>query len=249
LEEARDMSVEGLTEANLSEEEVEQQLSGETVELKYGEEWPASAIGDEDNIKGQIDQIGKEEKEHTFQCSQEMEEEEHSMEFLKNFSQGDEHEATVELGSTAEGDEHSKEWLKIFNHEAEKEITAELKPAVEEERETDSMDFFDLCEELEALERRVNMQSHLIHAGASLHLSNAPTFQHISAHSREGEAPTLPFLNLKYDPIRINVVRLSENQAIPLYRQKIRSPLMADRLMALDSIQTRWPFKKLQCNR
>jgi hypothetical protein len=86
-------------------------------------------------------------------------------------------------------------------------------------------------------------------AGASLHLSNAPTFQHINAHSREGEAPTLPFLNSKYDPIGINVVRLSEDQAMPLYRQKIRSPLMADRLMALDSIQTRWPFMKLQCNR
>jgi hypothetical protein len=68
-------------------------------------------------------------------------------------------------------------------------------------------------------------------------------------HSREGETPTLPFLNLKYDPIQINVVRLSENQAIPLSRQKIRSPLMDDRLMALDSIQTRWPLNKLQCNR
>jgi hypothetical protein len=45
-------------------------------------------------------------------------------------------------------------------------------------------------------------------AGASLHLSNAPTFQHISAHFREGEALTLPFLNLKYDPIGICVVRL-----------------------------------------
>jgi hypothetical protein len=86
-------------------------------------------------------------------------------------------------------------------------------------------------------------------AGASFHISrcaNKPTHR---VHWRKGEAPTLPFLNLKYDPIGINVVRLSENQAMPLYRQKIRSPLMADRLMALDSIQTRWPFMKLQCNR
>jgi hypothetical protein len=30
-------------------------------------------------------------------------------------------------------------------------------------------------------------------AGASLHLSNTPTFQHIKAHSRRGEAPTLSF--------------------------------------------------------
>jgi hypothetical protein len=86
-------------------------------------------------------------------------------------------------------------------------------------------------------------------AGASLHLSNAPTFQHINVHFREGEALTLPFLNLKYNPIRIHVVSLSENQAISLNRKKIRSPLMADRLMALGSIQTRWPFMKLQCNR
>jgi hypothetical protein len=27
----------------------------------------------------------------------------------------------------------------------------------------------------------------------SLHLINAPTFQHIKAHSRRGEAPTLSF--------------------------------------------------------
>jgi hypothetical protein len=69
------------------------------------------------------------------------------------------------------------------------------------------------------------------------------------AHLREGETPTLPFLNFKYDIIRINVVRLSENQSIPLHRQNKRSPLMVDRLMALNSIQTRWSLKKLQCNR
>jgi hypothetical protein len=53
---------------------------------------------------------------------------------------------------------------------------------------------------------------------ASLHLNNAPTFQHISAHFREGEALILPFLNLKYNPIWIHVVRLNENQAISLNR-------------------------------
>jgi hypothetical protein len=79
--------------------------------------------------------------------------------------------------------------------------------------------------------------------------ADVPTSQHIGMHWRKGEAQTLPFLNLKYDPIGINVVRLSENQAMPLYRNKIRSPLMVDRLMALDSIQTRWPLMKLQCNR
>jgi hypothetical protein len=50
-------------------------------------EWPTSATGDEDNMKGQIDQIDEEEKEHTFQCGQEMEKEKSiQMELLKNFS-------------------------------------------------------------------------------------------------------------------------------------------------------------------
>jgi hypothetical protein len=79
-------------------------------------------------MKDQIDQIGKREKEHTFQCAQEMERE-----------------------------EHSEEWLKFFNQEVEQEIIVECEPTTEE-RETDSMDFVDLCEELEALERRVKMQ-------------------------------------------------------------------------------------------
>jgi hypothetical protein len=40
-------------------------------------EWPTSAIGYEDNIEVQIDQIGKKE-EYTFQCTPKMEKEEHS---------------------------------------------------------------------------------------------------------------------------------------------------------------------------
>jgi hypothetical protein len=56
-------------------------------------------------LKGHIDQIGKEEKENTFQCAQGMEKEEHSIELLKILNQGYEHKATVELGSTTEGDE------------------------------------------------------------------------------------------------------------------------------------------------
>jgi hypothetical protein len=150
-----------MTEVNLSEEEVEQQLSGETAELESATEWPASATGDEDNMKGQIDQIGTEEKENTFQCAQGIKKEEHSMEFLKIFSQGDEHKATVEFGSTVEGDENSDEWFKIFSQEVEQEITVECEPTAEEEA-TYSMDLVDLREELEALERRVNMKRHLI---------------------------------------------------------------------------------------
>jgi hypothetical protein len=41
-------------------------------------------------------QIVKEDKEHTFQCSQEIEKEEHLVELLKNFSQGYKHKETVE---------------------------------------------------------------------------------------------------------------------------------------------------------
>ena len=83
-------------------------------------------------MKVQIDQIGEEEKEHTFQCAKEMEKEEHSMELLKNFSQG-----------------------------YEKDITVQYEPTVEEE-EIDSMNLVDLSEEMEALERRVKMQKHII---------------------------------------------------------------------------------------
>jgi hypothetical protein len=54
-------------------------------------------------MKGQIDQIGEEEEENTFKCAQEMDKEEHSVESLNNFIQGDGHEATVELVSTTEG--------------------------------------------------------------------------------------------------------------------------------------------------
>jgi hypothetical protein len=88
---------EEMTEVNLSEEEAEQQLSGEIAELESATEWPTNATGDEDNMKVQIDQIGEEEKEHTFQCAQEMEKEEHSVELLKNFSQGAEQEITCRI--------------------------------------------------------------------------------------------------------------------------------------------------------
>jgi len=42
--------------------------------------------------------------------------------------------------------------------------------------------------------------------------TNASTVQHIGTHWRKGEAHTLQFLNLKYDPIRIYVVRLSKDK-------------------------------------
>jgi hypothetical protein len=51
-----------------------------------------------------------------------------------------------------------------------------------------------------------NLSQQPIDAGASLHLNNAPTFQHINTHFREGEALTLSFLNLKYDPLGICVL-------------------------------------------
>jgi hypothetical protein len=47
--------------------------------------------------------------------------------------------------------------LKIFSQGVEQEMTAALEPAAEEE--ADNIDFVELYEELEALERRVNMQS------------------------------------------------------------------------------------------
>ena len=46
-------------------------------------------------------------------------------------------------------------------------------------------------------------------AGASLHLSSAPAFQHINAHFRRkrGIEP-LTFLNMKSDPMGICIVRI-----------------------------------------
>jgi hypothetical protein len=90
-------------------------------------------------MKVQIDQIGKKEKEHTFQCAQEMENKEHSVELLQNFSQGYEHKAIVELGSTTEGDEYSCKWLENFSQGAEQEITVECGPTTEEEMQQNNL--------------------------------------------------------------------------------------------------------------
>jgi hypothetical protein len=57
----------------------------------------------------------------------------------------------------AEGDENSVELLEIFSQEAEWEMVAVLE--LTEEEEEYNMDFVDLCEELESLERRVMVQS------------------------------------------------------------------------------------------
>jgi hypothetical protein len=54
------------------------------------------------------------------------------------------------------GEENSKDLLKNFSPGAEQEMTATLEPAVEEEE--NNKDFVDLYEELEALERGVNMK-------------------------------------------------------------------------------------------
>jgi hypothetical protein len=59
--------------------------------------------------------------------------------------------------SPAEGEEHSAELLKIFSQEAEQEMTAALESAAE--GEADSIDFAELYEELEALERRLIVES------------------------------------------------------------------------------------------
>jgi len=68
----------------------------------------------------------------------------------------------LEHAQAEEENEHSKEWLKIFSREAEKEMTAALKlVAGEKEEEADIIDFVELYQEFEALERRVKV--HGIH--------------------------------------------------------------------------------------
>jgi hypothetical protein len=54
------------------------------------------------------------------------------------------------------GEENSTELLKIFSQEAEQEMTATLEPAAEEE--ADNIDFVELHEELETLERSRHIQ-------------------------------------------------------------------------------------------
>jgi hypothetical protein len=67
-------------------------------------------------------------------------------------------------------------------------------------------------------------------AGASLHLSNAPSFQLINAHSRRGEAPTLSFfpsiLNFKCEVNTIECCQAGRVELLPLYRLEIRLPLI-----------------------
>jgi hypothetical protein len=53
------------------------------------------------------------------------------------------------------GEECSAKFPKNFSSGAEQEMTAALEPVAEEEE--DCIDFVELCEELEALERRINM--------------------------------------------------------------------------------------------
>jgi hypothetical protein len=56
------------------------------------------------------------------------------------------------MSTPVEGEEHSTKLLKILSQEVEQEMTTTLKLATE--GETNNMDFFELYEELEALERR-----------------------------------------------------------------------------------------------
>jgi hypothetical protein len=75
----------------------------------------------------------------------------------------EEMEQILKFSHVREEEDNSEGWLKIFSQEDEQEMTAALETASEEE--ADSINFVDLCEELEALERRVIVQS--------MHIQNA----------------------------------------------------------------------------
>jgi hypothetical protein len=64
-------------------------------------------------------------------------------------------EQTLEVAQ-AEDDENSEEWLDTFSQVAERTAAFEL--AKEEEEEANSISFANLCEQIEALERRVMLQ-------------------------------------------------------------------------------------------
>jgi hypothetical protein len=55
-----------------------------------------------------------------------------------------------------EGEENSTKFINVFSQEAEQKMTVALGPATKEEE--NNIEFSSLCEELEALERRVEMQ-------------------------------------------------------------------------------------------
>jgi hypothetical protein len=108
--------------------------------------------------------VREEELEQTLEAAQEREENEHSEERLNDFSQGAEREEVAALKLTAEEagaeeeDKHYEEWLDIFSQEDEETATWEF-AAEEEEEDTDNICFADLCQQIEALEERVKVQS------------------------------------------------------------------------------------------
>jgi hypothetical protein len=102
--------------------------------------------------------VMEEEVEQTLTFSQGDEGDEHSEEWLKIFSQEAEKEMTATLELAAEEDEHSLEWLEIFGQRVEQKVTVVLETIEAEEEEADNIDFVVLCEEIEALERRVKVQ-------------------------------------------------------------------------------------------
>jgi hypothetical protein len=73
-------------------------------------------------------------------------------------------------------------------------------------------------------------------AGESLHLNNAPSRQHIGAHSRRGEAPTLSFFPLfKFQFVLSLIKRCKAGRAksMNLCRKEMMSPLMVDMMMKI----------------
>jgi hypothetical protein len=90
------------------------------------------------------------------------------------------------MSTPAEGEEHSEELLKIFSQEVEQEMTAALELAAEEE--ADNMDFVDLYEELEALERRVMVQ--ILHIQQVKLETDGGAYQPEERLERIGDMPT-----------------------------------------------------------
>jgi hypothetical protein len=111
--------------------------------------------------EGQLaETVREEELEQTLEADQEDDEEdEHSEECLNAFSQKAKEAIALNLTTeeVEENDEHSEEWLNIFSQETEETTTWEF--AEEEEEEADNINFVDMYEQIEALERRMKVQS------------------------------------------------------------------------------------------
>jgi hypothetical protein len=182
---------EELTEANLSEEEVEQQLSDETAELESAAGWQANATEEENNMGDQDDlpfDVYEEEE-----CSREdCKEEPANRAAGRGHRGGKRDDVEVSTRNFQQGEAEQKEACKS-SREATTTTTKRRGAGGQLQRRVWDPGGFQQQSRGAHEKELMIFPAVEYDAGASLHLSSAPTFHLINAHSRRGEAPTLSF--------------------------------------------------------